>query len=266
MKWRERVIVGGLILAVIGTTAMMAGRQYVLKQEQDAFGVLRREVEKHRERQEKPGVSTKFLILGDSDLLLANESKRGEILPEYQGLYNKNRDFAGWVSIEGTEIDYPVMQNLADREYYLHRDFYKNDSYAGVPFIGRGDINQESGALFLYGHNMKNGTMFADLLKYESKEYWETHPEIMLSSLWEYHRYNIFAAFRVTETEWTDKTGLFYFASNGQAREDEDKIKELKDRAIYETGITPKASMSLLYLITCSYQQKNERFVVIAER
>ncbi len=86
---------------------------------------------------------------------------------EYREIVKGNPDFAGWISSAGTSIDYPVMQMSWEPEYYLHRNFAGEDSFAGVPFMGSGDMKE--GDIFLYGHNMKNGTMFADLLKYQKE-------------------------------------------------------------------------------------------------
>ncbi len=263
MRWGERAILGGLVLAVMSTTVVMVGRQLDLKKEQDTFGMLREKVEEQKNRSD---FSAPLVVEGTAGAVEEDTIDERAMLEEYQELYKENTDFAGWITIEGTNIDYPVMQNLADREYYLHRDFYKRDSYAGVPFVGTGDMNLEEGPLFLYGHNMKNGTMFADLLNYQSKDYWEKHSEVLLDTLWDHRQYKIFAVLRVSEKEWTDHTGLFYSGLDDYQKDGRDIIKELKDRAIYETGTTPSSPISLLYLITCSYQQKNERFVVVAER
>lgn len=86
---------------------------------------------------------------------------------EYREIVKGNPDFAGWISSAGTSIDYPVMQMSWEPEYYLHRNFAGEDSFAGVPFMGSGDMKE--GDIFLYGHNMKNGTMCADLLKYQKE-------------------------------------------------------------------------------------------------
>lgn len=260
MRWGERVILGGLVLAVISTTVVMVGRQLDLKKEQDTFGMLREKVEEQKNRSD---FSVPLVVEGTAGAVEEDRIDERTMLEEYQELYKENTDFAGWITIEGTNIDYPVMQNLADREYYLHRDFYKRDSYAGVPFVGTGDMNLEEGPLFLYGHNMKNGTMFADLLNYQSRDYWEKHSEVLLDTLWDHRQYKIFAVLRVTEREWSENTGLFYFDVIGRCKESDLRIRELKERAIFETSILPNDEASLLYLVTCSYQKKGERMVVV---
>lgn len=85
-----------------------------------------------------------------------------------------NGDCIGWLSIDGTNISYPVMHTPSDPQKYLRRNFYGKYSQSGVPFLdGRCDI--QSTNLIIYGHNMKNGTMFADLKKYVDKDFLSAH-------------------------------------------------------------------------------------------
>lgn len=85
-----------------------------------------------------------------------------------------NGDCIGWLSIDGTSISYPVMHTPSDPQKYLRRNFYGKYSQSGVPFLdGRCDI--QSTNLIIYGHNMKNGTMFADLKKYVDKDFLSAH-------------------------------------------------------------------------------------------
>ena len=85
-----------------------------------------------------------------------------------------NADCIGWLSIDGTNISYPIMHTPSDPQKYLRRNFYGKYSQSGVPFLdGRCDI--QSTNLIIYGHNMKNGTMFADLKKYVDKDFLSAH-------------------------------------------------------------------------------------------
>ena len=91
-----------------------------------------------------------------------------------QALITENADCIGWLSIDGTNISYPVMHTPSDPQKYLRRNFYGKYSQSGVPFLdGRCDI--QSTNLIIYGHNMKNGTMFADLKKYVDKDFLSAH-------------------------------------------------------------------------------------------
>lgn len=95
----------------------------------------------------------------------------------YAALKEQNPDFFGWISIEDTKINYPVMHTPDDPEYYLRRDFYGGYSQSGVPFLSA-SCYEGCGNYLIYGHNMNNGTMFASLLSYADRDYWEKHPTI----------------------------------------------------------------------------------------
>ena len=109
-----------------------------------------------------------------------------EILKKYKKVYEKNNDLVGWIKIKDTNIDYPVMQTKDDYSYYLKRNFNKKSSIYGTPFVGEGcGINPNSDNVIIYGHNMKNGTMFADLNKYKDKKFYESHKEVQFDTLTE---------------------------------------------------------------------------------
>lgn len=136
-----------------------------------------------------------------------------------------------------TRIDYPVVESIEERDYCLHRDYYGKESYSGTPFICSGSLKDENGTVFLYGHHMRNGTMFADLMKYQEKSFWEKHPAILLDTLYEHHQYQIFAAFYAKESDWTLEDGLLFTAVNfGESLEAKD-IELITDAGIYDTGI-----------------------------
>ena len=120
-----------------------------------------------------------------------------EILKKYKKVYEKNNDLVGWIKIKDTNIDYPVMQTKDDYSYYLKRNFNKKSSIYGTPFVGDGcGINPNSDNVIIYGHNMKNGTMFGQLKNFskddsaynKSKYFWIFTPE-------KTYRYEIISAY-----------------------------------------------------------------------
>ncbi len=129
----------------------------------------------------------------------AEEVRMGEdkvaVLEEYAGLYEENEDMAGWLSVEGTKIDYPVMQG-EDDEYYLHHDFYGQESKYGCLYVrNRADIDKGTNFV-VYGHNMKDGSMFGELDLYLEEGFYREHPLIRFDSLFEKRTYEIIAVFR----------------------------------------------------------------------
>ncbi len=91
-----------------------------------------------------------------------------------QALIAENSDCIGWLSIDGTNISYPVMHTPSEPQKYLRRNFYGRYSQSGVPFLD-GRCNLQSTNLIIYGHNMKNGTMFSDLKKYVDRDFLNAH-------------------------------------------------------------------------------------------
>lgn len=98
-----------------------------------------------------------------------------------QALITENADCIGWLSIDGTNISYPVMHTPHDPQKYLRRNFYGKYSQSGVPFLD-GRCNLQSTNLIIYGHNMRNGTMFSDLKKYVEKDFLNAHRAVRLET------------------------------------------------------------------------------------
>lgn len=277
MKWAERILLVFLVVSVTGLTGFLGRNLWMLHEEQRGFADLSERIERRREgRNHVKGTDTGIETGGEGNAeknLLSDmgEKSKGElnvkrskedILPEYQEVYHENPDFAGWVMIEGTKINYPVMQTLECPEYYIHRDFNKKSSYAGTPFIGYGDAACNTD-LFLYGHNMRNGTMFADLLKYQVEDYWKGHPIIEFTTLWEHREYEIFTAFHANEEEWTQEEGRLYQVAYGKGTVRANALRALTEASAYDTGITPDPKTPLIYMVTCSYGKKGSRYVVV---
>ena len=111
----------------------------------------------------------------------------------------------GWIFIEGTEVNYPVMQTPDNPDYYLKHSFDKTWSDYGVPYVDESCTVGTSNNLVIYGHNMKNGSMFSGLVQYKSKEFFESHPVICFDTVDEPGQYQVIAAFRYnTNNEiWT---------------------------------------------------------------
>ena len=183
-------------------------------------------------------------------------------------LYAKNQDVAGWVRIDGTKIDYPFVYTPEDYEKYLYMDLDGNYSYAGTVIMDQRCTDEpESTNVLLHGHNMKNGTMFKSLMNYVNKSYWEEHPTIYYSNLYEEREYMIIAAFYDQVYKKTDTCFKFYEFIEPQSEEEfNEGIAYFKDRAEYDTGMTAEYGDRLLMLSTCSYHLSGAdgRFVVVA--
>lgn len=120
-----------------------------------------------------------------------------------QALIAENADCIGWLSIDGTSISYPVMYTPSEPQKYLRRSFYGKYSQSGVPFLD-GRCSTVGGNLIIYGHNMKNGTMFSDLKKYLNTDFLNAHRTVRLETAG-----GVFL-FTVTEVRRTNISDAWY--------------------------------------------------------
>ena len=185
----------------------------------------------------------------------------------FRRLSGVNSDFVGWLSIEDTVIDYPVMKSSeSDPEFYLHRDFDKNYSYSGTLFIGEG-CNADSDAFVIYGHNMNAGTMFGSLDSYKSGSFALEHKDIVFRTPKENRVYRVFAAFQTTLLpEGAD--GFAYYRSVGKLTEGEydTALENIRQMSLISMNDSPEYPEQILFLSTCYYHTDEGRFVVAAYR
>lgn len=188
------------------------------------------------------------------------------ILVEYATLYEINPDMAGWIAIDGTRINYPVMHAPDRKDHYLQRDFRGEHSAWGCIYAWEAcDLETPSDNVTLFGHHMKDGSMFAGLDAYTEKEFWEEHPYIRFDTLKGHHTYAIFAVFTTNASK-----GKGFAYHEFVEAEDEEAFDAFVDQCIsmslYDTGIAPEYGDKILCLSTCEYSQQNGRLVVAAVR
>lgn len=188
------------------------------------------------------------------------------MLLQYQMLYNINTDTVGWINIPGTSIDYPVVQSPYEKDFYLRKDFYKQKATCGTIYVReKCDVFKPSDNLTIYGHNMRNGTMFADLHKYESKSFWENNRYVLFDTLYEYHAYEIFAVF-ISSADLSIGFSYHTFDDARTQAEFDYFVGRCKELSLYDTGITPQYGDKLITLSTCDKSIEEGRFVVVARR
>lgn len=179
-------------------------------------------------------------------------------------LYELNNDFIGWLEINGTNISYPVMQTDSNRkDYYLRKNFYKEYSQLGTPYIAEYCNVQTSDNVIIYGHHITNYQVFGELEKYKKKEFYDYHKIINFNTIYENADYEIIAVFKTVAY-----TGFKYYEFINSSSEDEFNtfIKRCKELSFYDTGKTAKYEDKLLTLSTCEYSAKNGRLVVVAKK
>lgn len=223
--------------------------------------------EKLSELKEKPSIT----VVGEDSTvgftLDQKEIKEREVLEEYKNLLNKNKKLIGWVKIDDTNIDYPVMQTT-DNEYYLDHNLNQEYDKNGSIFMDKDcNVTEPSTNYIIYGHHMKSGAMFGQLHLFEKEDYWQKHPLIHFDTIYEKGTYEIMYVFRsrvYSESEIVFKYYQFIDADSEQ--EFDSNMKEMAAMSYYDTGVTAKYGDQLLTLSTCDYQEKNGRFVVVAKK
>lgn len=190
------------------------------------------------------------------------------VQPTSRNLYLENSDMVGWIQIEGTNIDYPVMQTPSDPTYYLKHDFEKNYTDYGCPFMQADcDVQAPSDNAIIYGHNMKDGSMFADLAKYRSKDFWQAHKTVWFDTVLGSCAYEIFAVIHTTvQADDADAFPFYWFVDAAAPEDFADYVSACKARALYDTGISAKYGDKLLTLSTCDNIADDGRLLVIAKR
>lgn len=228
-----------------------------------------------------PGFSKNSLIMSNNRIVSDNSpilnkdmsvEYKKQKTKSYLNLYKKNNHFTGWICIPNTVINYPFMQTTQkNKNYYINKDFNKTNSPYGTPYIDeRCNLKGSKRAVILYGHHMKDGTMFAQLSKYKDYSFYETHPTILLDYFIEgrliEETYQIFSVILIKDIG--DMEYPYYDIVSISNKEFDKQynsyITALKGSALYDTRHTPKQNSSLLLLSTCDYSGKDGRILVAA--
>lgn len=203
-------------------------------------------------------------------LITARDPETGEtvkVLPEYAFVYSLNPDLVGWISIDGTKINYPVVQSELDNaNYYLKRDFEKKYSAHGCIYVNEtADVFAPSDNVTIYGHRMGDNSMFGQLGLYTDKGFWQDHQYIRFDTLQERHLYQIISVFSTTASLGE---GFAYhnFVDAADAAEFRSYMRQCMALSYYDTGIIAEYGDKLITLSTCEYSNNNGRLVVVAKR
>ncbi len=175
---------------------------------------------------------------------------------ESDNLFEKNIDYRGWIKIDNTNINYPILQGQ-DNEEYLYKDINNEYIVSGSIFMNYLNNGFDDQNTVLFGHNMKNGTMFANLKKYKEEDFFynNNYIEIELSN-GQYLKYKAFSVYITDINDNYTKTSF----------EDKDEYKEflerIKNKSIYKSDISVNENDKIITLSTCSYEFDDARLVV----
>ena len=244
------------VLIVISATAML-WEWFSNKQAAEAFQALREQMV----GLEYPAVEG---VEGDG----ADDVSAPEITPQdlYGKLKEQNSDMVGWIKIEGTKIDYPVMQTPNDRDFYLRRGFDRQHSYYGVPYVDDLCELGESN-IIVYGHNTEDGKMFSNLLEYRNEDYFTGRSLIRFDTFSGFGTYQMVYVLKAIATVGNPDTFDFAQVVDFEGEEAFQEFVALCDHLkLYSTGRTLTKNDQLLVLSTCSYSKKNGRMIIVAKK
>lgn len=250
----RRLVMAVCTILAIGSLGYFTGYYYLAEKAEGQFEQL-------AELKKKAPVSAHIRVnkTGDQEV--------PDILDEYKNLYNKNKSIIGWLKIDDTIIDYPVMQS-ADSEYYLDHNFEQEYDKNGSIFMDPAcDVLKPSTNLILYGHHMKSGKMFGSLKEYASEAYMKAHSRIHFDTIYEKAEYQVMYVFRDSLKQDTEITFKYYqFIDVGSPEEFTSNMLAMEEMSLYDTGVTASYGDQLLTLSTCDNSETDGRFVVVAKR
>jgi sortase B len=197
-----------------------------------------------------------------SDVEIVEEDlEDGEIRPQFNDLQSINNEIVGWVSIEDTQINYPVLQ-AENNEDYLNRNYKGDHSIAGSIFMDyRIDIGAHNQNTILYGHRMKDGSMFEELTKFLNEDFFDNHQVVKFDTLYESYDAEIFSVYQTT-------TDFDYIQTEFAADGDFGLLlDEIRENSLYHTDIQINEDDQIITLSTCDYEldPREGRLVVHAK-
>ena len=206
-----------------------------------------------------------IIIKGNED---EEKNANEEIINTVKDLQNTNTDIKGWIKINDTNINYPLLQGT-DNDYYLDHNYQKEySSYGSIYIDNNSNLDDVNSNVIIYGHSMKDKEMFQNLLNYSDKNYYDNHQIIEIYTNNEARKYEIVTVFR-SRVFYQDEKDVFryYYCYDLSSEEKYNSyINNSKNLELYDTGIEAQFGQQLITLITCDYVEDNSRMVVVAKR
>lgn len=207
--------------------------------------------------------SHKTEATADEEIVSAEAEDNYECPVDFEGLWETNKDVYAWITIPGTEIDYPILQHETDNTYYLNYNIDGSYGYPGCIYtenMNQKDFNDNN--TVIYGHNMKNGTMFAALHKFEDAAFFEENQKIFIYTPEKELSYTIFAAYIY------DDRHLMYSYDFEQKEVYASYLEEIKNmrsmNALIREDLEVTAEDKIITLVTCLGNQPDKRLLVQA--
>lgn len=232
-----------------------------------AFFLLQYYISTGIEKKNLENISAAVITAQSSDD--GTQSADALILQQYAALAAQNSDMIGWISIDGTTVNAPVMHTPGSPEYYLTHDFEKKYSQSGMLFMDASCIpDSQAGNMIIYGHNMKNKTMFSDIESYTNAEFLAQHPVIQFDTLNARGQYQVFAVFELDTSEGNENSmQCYYYSNTADAAKHAyflDYVRQYASAVVDDK--LPDSGDTLITLSTCDNVTPNGRVVVMAKK
>ena len=217
-----------------------------------------------------PNVKTPDLTYAKEEDLFTNpevlDDKKEEIQKSVRELKAENSDTVGFISIQGLNIDYPIVKGK-DNDFYLKRNFYKKRDNKGSIFLDAYSNETQSLNWLIYGHNMRSRAMFGNLRDYKSKSFYKDHKSMIITMHDDVAIYDVVAVCHTEIYPADDDHFKYHYYSNIFTESDYNEyVKNIKKIALYDTGITPVYGEQLVTLSTCRDSTGPRRIVIVARK
>ena len=261
MKTKKLIGVAALAVCLLSAFSIVKFMQEYVKQKNDIemLQELHEKQEKKNEEELIEEPEKNEAELPEQEKGNTAENELSEIVDDVP-LEQINLDYIGWIAIDGTRINYPVVQAL-NNMYYLDHDFYQNKSPYGVPFLNSEADRHSSQNLTVFAQNMSDGQMFTDLLKYEDQAFYDNHSVITFLG----NEYQIFAAYRVNLFNDAGLVMAYMAADYYEQEYFIDFMKQVREKSFIESDVDVVENDKILSLSTCTWDEKEDRFVVFAK-
>jgi len=182
---------------------------------------------------------------------------------DFDGMWEVNKDVYAWITVPGTVIDYPILQHATDNTYYLNYNIDGSYGYPGCIYtenLNSKDFTDNN--TVIYGHNMKNGTMFAGLHKFEDADFFNEHKQVLIYTPEREYDYTIFAAYIYDDRHLMYS---FNFADEQVYATYLEDIQNMRSmNALIREDVTVTAEDKIITLVTCIGNQPSKRLLVQA--
>lgn len=248
---RKNILSIFFILLLIATIISFSYNQYRSYKDEQYVKIYRELVNVEKDQVIDPIITSEDTI--EDETVIFNDEPITISDNKNIPLFNEIEDFTGWIKIENSKIDYPVVK-AKDNEFYLDHNYKKEKSDAGAIFMDRRNLgNQYDQHTIIYGHNMKDGSMFKDLNKYLDQEFFNTNPIISYEDLYNTYEYQVISAYYISANDHTISFDL-----------NEDTVKSFLNRSLHESDYEYDSDDRILTLATCNYILSNGRMIVHA--